>query len=313
VKPLEKMKAVVCPKYGPPEVLQIREVPKPTPKPHEVLVRVRATTVTTSDCYVRGFQVSPLFWLPMALAIGFPKPRQPILGMAFAGEVVSRGTMVSGFTVGDRVYGMDRFHFGAYAELMCVSTDAIVSRIPGHLGFEEASALPYGGLLALFYLKSVPLEGQKNVLICGAYGAVGSAAVQIAKALGATVTGVCSQANVDLVRGLGADFAVDYTQEGYLDGLGGWDLVFDAVPSGAGSRKAFRVLCAPKLGPDGRYTSVQGGHPVFHREHLLALNDLVEGGQLRPVIDRVYGMDQMVQAHRHVESWHKKGNVVVQI
>ena len=237
------MKAVVCTRYGSPEVLKILEVKEPVPKSNEILVRIRATTVTTSDCYVRSGKVPILYRLPMAIVIGFKRPRQPILGMVFSGEIASIGKDVSTFVVGDKVFGFDRFKFGTYAEFKCVSMNDIISKIPTAMSFEEAAAIPYGGLLALFYLKAGNIGGKKKVLVCGASGAVGSASVQIAKYFGANVTGVCGSGNLDLVLELGADSVIDYTKEDYLTGDGTFDLIFDAVPAGAGKRKGLISQC----------------------------------------------------------------------
>lgn len=307
------MKAAVCTKYGPPEVLKVLEMKEPKPEANEVLVRIRATTATTSDCYVRGFNVPIRFWLPMAIVIGFRKPRQPILGMVFSGEVASLGNRVTDFVVGDKVFGFDRFEFGTYAEYKCVSANGIIAKIPAATSFEEAAAIPYGGLLALYYLVSGKIENRRKVLVCGASGAVGSAAVQIAKSFGAAVTGVCSTGNLDFVRGLGADGALDYTKEGYLDSGGTFDLIFDAVPAGANKRNDFKSQCTKLLDKDGEYISVRKGTPVLNREQLFILRKMLEDGKIRAVIDRVYTLEQIAEAHRYVERWHKKGNVIVEI
>jgi alcohol dehydrogenase len=307
------MKAAVCTKYGPPEVLKILEMKEPIPKKDEVLVRIRATTVTTSDCYVRGFNIPWQFWLPMTLVIGFSKPRQAILGMVFSGEVACVGKGVNDFVVGDKVFGFDRFKFGSYAEYKCVSMKGIIAKIPSATSFEEAAAIPYGGLLALFYLKPDTIDKTKKILVCGASGAVGSAAVQIAKFFGANVTGICSTRNLDLVRGLGADSVLDYTKKGYLDGQRNFNLVFDAVPSGAGTGNAFKAECAKLLDHDGKYVSVRKGTPLLNREQLFLLTKMMEDGKIKAVIDRVYRLEEIADAHRYVESWHKKGNVIVRI
>lgn len=211
------MKAVVCLKYGPPEVLELQDVKAPVPKDNEILVRVHATTVTSSDCYIRSFNVPPLLWLPMGLAIGFTRPRKRILGMVFSGQVEGVGKKVTQFTIGEKVFGFDRFSFGTYAEYKCISEKGIIERLPTNLNYQEAAAIPYGGLLAWYYLKAASIKQRKRVLIRGASGAVGSAAVQIAKYFNTEVTGICSTANISLVRTLGADAVLDYTKEGYLN------------------------------------------------------------------------------------------------
>jgi NADPH:quinone reductase-like Zn-dependent oxidoreductase len=303
------VKAVVCTKYGPPEALQIRDVPKPTPKDDEVCVRVRATAATVSDCIIRGFKVSAAFWLPMALVVGIGKPRKPILGMVFAGEVDSVGKAVKSFKVSEKVFGFDRFDFGTYAEFKCLSEDKVIGRMPGNLDFEEAAAIPYGGLLALAFIGKAHIQTGWRVLIYCASGSVGTAAVQIVKSLGATVTGVCGSSNVGLVESLGADEVIDYTKNTHLDDADSYDFVFDAV----GKRKGSLIKSAIAQSHKGRYVSVDSGSPKVTRENLLLLKGLAEAGKLKPVIDRRYPLEQIAEAHRHVESGHKKGNVIITV
>lgn len=303
------MKAVVCTKYGPPGVLQIRDVQKPTPKENEVCVRVRATAATVSDCVIRGFNVPAAFWLPMALVIGVGKPRKPILGMVFAGEVDSAGKAVTSFRMSEKVFGFDRFDFGTYAEFKCLSEDKVLARMPANLGFEEAAAIPYGGLLTLAFIGKAHIQTGWKVLVYGASGSVGTAAVQIAKSLGATVTGVCGSSNVELVESLGADKVIDYTKNAHLDSADAYDFVFDAV----GKRKGSMIKSAIAQSHKGRYVSVDGGSPKVTREDLLLLKGLAEAGKLRPVIDRRYPLEQIAEAHRYVESGHKKGNVIITV
>ena len=303
------MKAAVCTKYGPPGVFQIRDVPKPTPKENEVCVRVRATAATISDCIIRSFNVPAAFWLPMALVIGVGKPRKPILGMVFAGEVDSVGKAVTSFKMSDKVFGFDRFGFGTYAEFKCLSEDKVLAMMPANLDFEEAAAIPYGGLLALAFIGKAHIQNGWKVLIYGASGSVGTAAVQITKSLGATVTGVCSGANIGLVESLGADKVIDYTKNLHLDGADSYDFVFDAV----GKRKGSMIKSAIAQSHKGRYVSVDSGSPKMTSENLLLLKRLAEAGKLRPVIDRRYPLEQVAEAHRYVESGHKKGNVIIAV
>ena len=302
------MKAMVCTKYGPPEVLQLREVDKPVPGEHEVLIRICATAVTSSDCYVRGMDLSPVYRLAARAALGFSRPRQPILGMAFAGEVELIGREVSLFKSGDRVFGIDRFAFGAYAEYKTMPEAGMISAAPLNLTLEEAAALPYGGTLALSFLRGKIQSGQR-VMIYGASGAVGTAAVQLAKYFGAYVTGICGSSNLGLVKMLGADEVIDYTKEDPAAKGAVYDLVFDAV--GKKKRKNFRYRKV--LAPGGKFISVDTGRPKLHQEEMVLLRDLAERGKLRPVIDRCYPLEKLAEAHRYVDKGHKKGNVVVTV
>jgi NADPH:quinone reductase-like Zn-dependent oxidoreductase len=308
-----KMRAIICGKYGPPEVLELKNVPAPTPKHDELLVRVHATTVTSSDCYIRGFTASPLLWLPMGLVLGFTRPRKPILGMVFSGHVAGVGKNVTRFTVGEKVFGFDRFAFGTYAEYKCIAEKGVIERLPTTLNYHEAAAIPYGGLLAWSYLKAASIETRQRVLVRGASGAVGSAAVQLAKYFGAEVTGICSAANSSLVRTLGADAVLDYTQAGYLNGAETYDLIFDAVPIAADRHGTFRRACMPRLAKNGMYISVAKGTPRFTAADLSFLKTVVEQGKFKPVIDRYYSLEQVAAAHAYVETWHKRGNIIVTV
>lgn len=305
------MKAVTCTRYGPPEVLQLNEVEKPTPKKHEVCVRIHATAVTTSDSRVRSFNF-PL-WNPMILMfrliIGLRKPRQPILGMVLAGEVESVGEKVTRFKPGDAVYGMTGPGFGTYAEYRCLSENSCLVRKPGSISYEDAAAIAYGGLLGSHCLKKGDIQNRKNVLVYGASGAIGTTAVQLAKYYGATVTGVCGTANVDLVTSLGADRVIDYTKEDSLDPDERYDFIFDAV--GKDKDSALKRQCKTLLTEGGRYLSVDDGMLKSERESLERINELLESGRFKPVIDKSFSLDDIVEAHRYVDRGHKKGNVVV--
>jgi NADPH:quinone reductase-like Zn-dependent oxidoreductase len=302
------MRAVVCTRYGPPEVLQLRELPKPMPKTSEVCIRIFATAVTASDCIVRAFNVPLLFKLPMGFALGFTRPRNPVLGLVLAGEVASVGRDVTQFKPGDQVYGFTAFRFGAYAEYKCLPETAILALKPSSVTYEEAAAVPYGGLLALYFLKKAGVQSGQRVLVYGASGAIGTSAVQLAKYFGAEVTGVCSTANLDLVKSLGADAVIDYTHEDFTKNGVRYDLIFNAV----GTRKA-KLQAQGSLTPDGVHITVDDSSPKMRAEDLVFLTGLVEAGRLRPVIDRSYPLEQIVDAHRYVDNGHKKGNVVVAV
>jgi len=301
---------MVCTRYGPPEVLQLRELETPVPKRDQLCIRVLAAAATSSDCFVRGFNVSWRFRLPMALAIGFTGPRQPILGIVFAGEVASIGEGVLHFKPGDPVFGWDLFPgFGAYAEFKCISERRMVAPKPSNLGFDGAAALPYGGLMALAYLRKCGVRHGQKILIYGASGAVGTSAVQLARHFGADVTGVCGPGNIDLVRSLGAGEVLDYTKDDLAAGGARYDVVFDAV----GKKKSSKMPLKGLLAGNGRLMSVDDGSPKVDIKDLILLKELAETGALKPVIDRRYPLERLAEAHRYVELGHKKGNVIIEI
>jgi NADPH:quinone reductase-like Zn-dependent oxidoreductase len=299
------MKAIVYERYGPPEVLQIKEVKKPTPKANQILVQVRATTVTAADWRMRKAE-------PFAARLysGLLRPKRfNILGMELAGEVAAVGKDVTRFKVGDAVFGSAELTFGAYAEYICLPEDGVIAHKPENISYQEAAASPFGGLGALHYFHKADLQPGKQALIYGASGATGTYAVQFARYFGAQVTGVCSAANFDLVRSLGANEMIDYTREDFTERGEQYDFIFDAVG------KTSPSACKKVLAPGGIFaTIVKGGGSAKERaKDLFFLKDRLAEGDVRPVIDRQYPMEQIVEAHRYVDKGHKKGNVVIMI
>lgn len=304
------MKAIVCTKYGPPEVLQLKELNKPEPRHDQVRIRVRATAVTSSDCIVRGFKLPFALWLPARLVLGIQRPRK-ILGLVLAGDIDAIGRGVRSFKEGDQVFGFDPFAFGAYAEYKCMSERGVLAPMPSNLTYAEGAAIPYGGMLALHFLRKGQIRRGKKVLIYGASGAVGTSAVQLAKHFGAEVVGVCSSNNFGLAASLGADAVIDYRKEDFAKKGHVYDLVFIAV--GSRVHPPSREQCKRTLADDGAYVSVDHGRPKLPVDNLLLLKQLAENGKLKPVIDRSYPLEQIVEAHRYVDTGHKKGNVVITV
>jgi NADPH:quinone reductase-like Zn-dependent oxidoreductase len=298
------MKAIIRTKGGPPEVLQLQNVPKPTPDSNELLVRVHAATVTQGDAGLRS--LSAVMWIPMRLFIGVKNTKIP--GTEFAGEIESVGGGVTAFQVGDQIFGTTTgLGAGAYAEYLCVPEDGVVAPKPGNVTYEEAAALPVGGYTALYFLRKGNIRSGQRVLIYGASGSVGTYAVQLAKHLGATVTGVCSTRNLDMVRSLGADEVIDYTKQDFSEMGNQYDIVFDAVG------KASVASCKGSLAPGGAYVSVTKGLAKESAADLAYLAELVEAGELRPVIDRRYPLEQIAEAHAYVETGRKRGNVIIAV
>ena len=322
------MKAIVYTTYGPPDVLQVKEVQTPIPKDNEVLIRIRAAAVTTTDCNLRQGDKM------MRLVFGLRKPKRPILGTEFAGEIEAKGKDVQRFREGDQVFAATGAAFGAHAEYICLPEDGALAKKPANATFEEAAAICEGGLTALPFLRDTAgIQRGYNVLINGASGAVGASAVQLAKSFGAVVTGVCGPTNVELVKSLGADMVVDYTQEEFTKSGHIYDIIFDAVGKSSFSR------CKDSLKPGGVYLATVPSVALYAHvlwtsrigdkkarvaatglrsaakkaKDLVFLKELTEAGTLKPTIDARYSSDEIVEAHRHVETGHKIGSVVLRL
>jgi len=320
------MKAIVCTEYGSPEVMQLKEVEKPTPKANEVLIKIYATTVTSADLRIRN--ADPF---PVRFFYGFQRPKNnTILGSELAGEIEAVGKNVKQFKVGDPVFAGAGIRLGANAEYICLPEAGAVAIKPTNMTYEEAAAIPFGATTSLFFLRDKgKIHKGQEVLIYGASGALGMAAVQLAKFFGAQVTGVCRTAKLDLVKSLGADSVIDYTQEDFTQNGKTYDIIFDT------SGKSPFAGCLKSLKPDGRYLravhinllpilrglwtsmtsrkQVMGGVAIERQEDLLFLKELIEAGKIRSVIDRCYPLEQTAEAHRYVEQGGKQGNVVITV
>lgn len=322
------MKAVVVERYGPPEVLRFQEIATPTPKDNEILIRIHVTTVTSADWRVRSQTVPTGFGLIMRLVFGLRKPRQPILGSELAGVVAAIGRDVTRFRVGERVFAFSDVRMGCHAEYIVLPQDGMVVATPSGLTDEAAAALSFGGTTALDFLRRGKVRRGDKLLVNGASGAVGTAVVQLARHVGAEVTGVCSGANIDLVRSLGAAHAIDYTQADFTRNGETYDVIVDTAGTAPFSR------CKRSLKDGGRLLLVLAGLPAMlqglwvsltsrqsiiagpasvKREDLSHLAALAEAGDVQPVIDRRYPLDQIVEAHRYVDTGRKKGNVLISV
>jgi len=322
------MKAIVYERYGPPEVLELKEVEKPSPENDEVLIKIYATTVTTGDWRARSLEMPAGFGLMGRLFFGISKPRKAILGTELAGEIESVGKDVTKFQVGDQVFAFSGAGMGCHAEYKCMKQDGPVAKKPANLTYEQAAALSFGGTTALDFLRRAKLVRGERVLVNGASGCVGTAAVQIAKHFGAEVTGVCSAANVELVRSLGATRVIDYTSEDFTKNGETYDVIVDTVGTAPFARvqgslkEGGRLLLvlgtlgdllrAPWVSLTSTKKVVAGVAPE-RVEDLIVLAKLAEAGEFKPVIDRQYPLEQIAEAHRLVDSGRKKGNVVVSV
>ena len=318
------MKAVIYTKYGSPEVLHLKEVEKPIPRANEVLIRIYATSVTSGD--VRMRKADPWF---VRLMLGLTRPKITILGVVLAGEIEAIGKDVTLFKEGDPVYGMTIKHFGAYAEYKCLPEDGILALKPVSLTYKEAAAMPFGDTTALHFLRKAKIKAGQKILIYGASGAVGTSAVQLSKYFGAEVTGVCSTANVAMVKSLGADKVIDYTKEDFSKNGEVFDIIFDTVGRSPFSTsvkslkkngyylRVVHMALSPVI--RGLWVSLTSGKKVIggvanvKAKDLVFLNNLIEAGHLKPVIDKSYPLEEIVEAHQYVEQGHKKGNVVITI
>ena len=322
------MKAIICTKYGSPDVLQLKDVEKPTPNDNEVIISIYAASVTVGDCEIRRFDMPLWLWLPARIGFGLRGPRKKILGQDLAGEIESVGKNVKRFKKGDQIFARTGFSLGAYAENICLSEEGLISIKPTNINFEEAATVPMGGLTALYYLRKGNIQRGHKILINGASGSIGTLAVQISKYFGAEVTGVCSTRNLDMVRSIGADHVIDYTKEDFTKSSETYDIIFDVVGKSSFShslkslkKNGYYLLANPGLSQiiRGRLTSIRSSTKVIAGtlnekiEDLIFLKDLIEANKIKTVIDRRYSLEQTSEAHRYVEKGHKKGNVVITI
>jgi 2-desacetyl-2-hydroxyethyl bacteriochlorophyllide A dehydrogenase len=320
------MKAIIWTTYGPPDGLQFKEVEKPAPKDNQILIRIHATTVTAGDCEVRSLKFPLWLRLPMRIYFGLRKPRETILGQELAGEIEAVGKDVKRFTQGDRVFGATGFSFGAYAEYICLPEEAVIATKPSNMTYEEAAAVPTGGLEALHFLRKGNIQSGQKVLINGAGGSIGTIGVQLAKYFGAEVTAVDSTEKLDMLRSIGADHVIDYTQEDFTKSGQTYDVIFDVVGKSSFSDcvkllndKGFYLIANPQLSKmvRGRWISWNSSKKVIFEttiqkaEDLNFLKELIEAGKIKTVIDRRYPLDQVPEAHRYVETGEKRGNVII--
>ncbi|MGK7379164.1 NAD(P)-dependent alcohol dehydrogenase [Planococcus sp. 1R117A] len=320
------MKAMVCTRYGPPEVLELQQLDKPVPKAGEILIKVYASTVTAGDCEIRSFKFPVLLWVPLRLFFGVRKPRLDVLGQEFAGEVEFAGDAQTLFKKGDRVFGATGLKLGAYADFLCLPGSNAIARIPEGLSFEEAATIPTGGMNALFFLRKARIQAGQKVLIIGAGGSIGTMAVQLAKNSGAEVTAIDSKEKLDMLLSIGTDNVIDYRQEDFTANSETYDVIFDVAGKSPFSKtvnslkpkgiylmgnpslsQMFRRLLPTKKGD----RKIIAGAASYKAEDLRYLSKLLAEGRIKPVVDQVFPLEQLRQAHHYVESGAKKGNVVI--
>lgn len=324
----EEMRAVVCTGYGGPEVLKVTQLPIPQPRPGEIRIHIKATTVTVADCRIRSFTVPPSFWIPARLMLGITKPKNPVLGVELSGVVDSLGKGVTNFRLGDSVYATTLLSMGGYAEYICLPSSAAIALKPESLSYLEAAAVPTGAGTVLHFLRKASLGKGQHILIYGASGSVGTYAIQLAKYFGAEVTGVCSARNNELVKSLGADHVLDYQHPDFENQLTKYDVVLVAV-----DKIPFK-LCLRAMKEKGVYINVSlplrtprmiwaawttgkrilgGERPNDTAADLEFLNTLIAAGKLKVVVDRTYTLEQIPEAHHYVDQGHKKGNVCITV
>ncbi len=324
----ELMKAILWTKYGPPELLKVGEVRKPTPNDDELLIRVKASTVTPGDCEIRRFDIHVLFWLPLRIYMGLRRPKRPILGMELSGEVEAVGKNVSGFKKGDQIISDTGIRFGAYAEYACVKSSFAMTTKPKNVTHEEAATIPTAGLNALHYIRKAELKPGQKLLIKGAAGCFGTYAVQIAKLQGAEVTGVDSAKKLGILHSLGIDHVMDYEKEDFTKNGVKYDVIFDVLgnSSVAKGMKSLKpggryVLATPWVSRvlQGLWTSMTSSKEFvfslakYKSEDLEYLKELIESEKLKPVVDRKYTLEQVAEAHRYVEQGFKTGHVAITV
>jgi NADPH:quinone reductase-like Zn-dependent oxidoreductase len=327
------MKAFVCTKYGPPDVLQLQEVEKPTPKENEVLIKIHATTVTMGDCEMRSLKFSGVLKVMMKLAVGFNKPRKSfsILGQELAGEIESIGSDVMRFQKGDQVFGTTGFHFGSYAEYICLRENETLLIKPNNMSYEEVATIPVGGLEAAHYLGKADIQRGQTMLIIGASGSIGTIGIQLAKYYGANVTAIGNPKSLEIMKNLGADKVIDYTKEDFTESDETYDIIFDVIGKTSFSaglhslnKNGIYLLANPKITliNHQKREANRYGKRLINRNmdeteerigQLEFLKELIEAGQIKTIIDRRYPLEQMIEAHKYVETGEKTGNVVITI
>ena len=309
------MKAIICTRYGPPEVLKLVEAEKPVPKDDEVLIRIYATAVTASDIYIRSGRVTWRMMIPFRLMMGLTGPRNPIIGEVLSGEIEATGKDIKRFRPGNRVYGLTGFSLGAYAEYKCMkendSINGCISLKPENISYEEATMAAYGGLLAFQFMGRANIQQGQEVLIYGASGTTGIIAIQLARSLGSRVTAICCTSNIEMVKSLGADAAIDYTKQDAVNPQMKFDFIFDAVGRNKSSR--LKKSLGRNLTVNGTEASIDDENLKLDSKRLDLVRDLIETGYIKPFIDRCYPFDELAAAHEYVGKGHKKGGVAITV